>query len=157
MRPNHEKMESLEAEAVPSRSGEADAPEPSDCERQRCRRGRMSMHQRDDQHRGNAELRRSARSRQMPDERDAWRRDDGQSRRSARSRQTSAERDARRQEDTERRRTARRARQDASRPDWAHLRVHACPSPRAVRLGAAHLCSHCRAWLLWGDGVPVLS
>ncbi len=36
-------------------------------------------------------------------------------------------------------------------PDWAHLRVHSHPSPRAIHLGAAHLCSHCGAPLLGGE------
>ncbi len=64
---------------------------------------------------------------------------------------TPDERDARRQENAERMKTARRRRQDASRPEWDHLRVHARPSPRAIRLRATHLCSHCGARLLCGE------
>ncbi len=71
--------------------------------------------------------------------------------RSVRARQTPDERDARHQENAERMRTALRGRQDASRPDWVHLGVHAHPSPRAIRLGAGHLCSHCGARLLCGE------
>ncbi len=112
-------MESLVAEAVPSCSRGADAPGPSVRERQACRRGQMSVHQRDDQCRGDAELR-SARLRQMPDERDTRHRDDGQSRRSARARQTPTERDARRLENAEEMRSA-RARQTPAEIDTRHL------------------------------------
>ncbi len=76
--------------------------------------------------------------------------------RSAQVRGTPDERDARRQENAERMRTARRRRQDASRPEWAyHLRVHARPSPRAIRLRAIHLCSHCGARMLCGETVSL--
>ncbi len=127
--------------------------EPSDRERQRRLCCRMLARQRDDQCRGNADSRRSARARQTVDDRVARRRDDAPLRRSARARLTSDERDAWHQENAERMRTARRGRQDASRPEWAHLWVHARPSPRAraIRLGAAHLCSHCGARLLCGE------
>ncbi len=111
-------METLECKAGPSRSRGADAPEPSDRERQRCRRAKTVVHQRDDQ-----------------------RRNDADSKRSERARETSDERVALRRENAERMGFARRERQDASHLDWSHLHVHARPSPRAIRLGAAHLCS----------------
>ncbi len=88
-------METLECQAVPSRSRGAVAPEPSNNrERQRRRRATLAVHQRDDEHRGNVDLLRSARARQTADERDARRRKNTESRRSARVLQTADERDA---------------------------------------------------------------
>ncbi len=108
----------------------------------------MLVPQRDQERRSNTDSRRSARARQAPAERVVHGQKNAQRMRSARVRGTPDERDARRQENAERMKTARRRRQDASRPEWAHLRVHARPSPRAIRLRATHLCSQCGARLL---------
>ncbi len=145
--------------------GEATS-EPSDRDRQRRHRARMSVHQTRAQRHTNTERMRAARARQTQGERAAQRCDNADAMRAARARQTQDERTARRRDNTDARRAARarqtqeeraarrearRRREEASRPEWAHLRVHNRPSPPAIRLGPTHLCSHCGARLLYEE------